>query len=298
LANLEYAITTWAAQWVDAETPFYLYLIDHGGYDAFMLSGTEEVLTVEQLDDWLTELESSTTISRTVVIVEACRSGSFIDNPETISKVGRIIITSTSHNKRAFTSAQGAHFSDVFFTALAANKNLYTSFRQAEDAVEATGLSQTPWLDDNGDGVSDHLDGQNAAALGLCNGLGEEEPAILSVTVQLSGDVTGTISALIRDDIGVDPANVWAEIYPPIFVEPEPGDDFDMPELDVPRVDLVESGVDHVFTAEWGGFIYPGDYRIVIYAMDRAGNFATPEEALLELGELHLTYLPMVTRDP
>lgn len=293
LANLDYAINDWAANLVDEETALYLYFVDHGGTDAFMLDGSNELLTAEQLDDWLDNLEASTMISTTVVIVEACRSGSFIETPETVSKLGRVIISSTGSRNNAFPSAQGAHFSDAFFTALGSSKKLYTSFEQGRLAVKATGLDQTPWLDDNGDGVADERDGQRTHGLGLVNFFGEEEPVILSVTVQLVDEATGIIAAEVKDDIGVDHDSVWAEIYAPSFVEPVPGDDFETPELNLPRISLQGPDSDHSYRAASTDFGEPGLYRVVVYAKDRAGKMAVPQEILVHIVQV---YLPLVLK--
>jgi hypothetical protein len=258
-----------------------------------MLDGSSGILSAEQLDSWLDNVEARTS-ARIVVIIEACRSGSFIKAPASISKVGRVIITSTSDNKNSFPSAQGAYFSDAFFTALAVNKNLTTSFEQARLAIERVDLNQDPWLDDNGDGVADALDGVSAHAFGLLNLGAEEEPVILDAAVQLTGEITGTISALVRDDVGVDPAGVWAEVFAPSFVEPTPGADFQTPVLAVPRVWLTDPDGDNVYTASYGGMDEPGLYRVVVYAQDTAGNQAVPWAVEIRTG--WQVYLPLVAR--
>ena len=72
------------------------------------------------------------------MIIEACHSGSFIDwaspgqtDYDSLSKAGRVIITSTDRAHNAYASAQGAYFSDAFFSCIAASKELKTCFNQA-----------------------------------------------------------------------------------------------------------------------------------------------------------------------
>jgi hypothetical protein len=293
LENLDYAINQWAASRVSAEIPLYLYLADHGATDVFMLDGTNGLLTVARLDAWLDALEASTTIENMVVIVEACHSGSFIEKPDSLSKLGRVIISSTSSQKDARLSEQGAYFSDAFFTALAVNRNVYAAFEHARQAVEeATRMYQTPWIDDNGDAVADGWDGQLARRLGLANSPSEEEPVVLSTTVQFFGEATGVIAVLARDNTGVD--RVWAEIYPPSFVEPAPGRDFETPELDIPRVDLQDPDGDDVYSVIYTHFDESGLYRVVVYASDEAGYLAAPQGMGVRIG---LTvYVPLVLR--
>jgi hypothetical protein len=292
LEQLEYALQTWAAPLVNAETPLYLYLMDHGGMDAFLVDGSAGKLTTGQLHAWLSALEDSTDLETTVVIIEACRSGSFIYTPHTISQPGRVIVTSTGPGQNAFASAQGAYFSDAFFTAFGSNKNLYVAFEQGRQAVATNHLAQTPQLDDNGDGISDERDGQNTNALGLANFFAEEEPAILAGEVEFYGAGTGLIKAEVGDDMGL--ARVWVEIYPPSFVEPPPGEDFETPELDIVRQDLQDYDSDGWYTVTYSDFTELGTYHIVVYAQDLADNLAVPHSLTLQIGSK--VYLPLLIR--
>ena len=74
------------------------------------------------------------------IIIEACHSGSFIDRfdgiAKSLSEDGRVVIASTGRTNNAYASAQGAYFSDAFFSAVAEGGDLLTCFNQAKAAVE------------------------------------------------------------------------------------------------------------------------------------------------------------------
>lgn len=79
LANLEHAFTVWAAGTEDLT----VYLVDHGweenGWGRFRVnSGNENVLTAEQLDAWLDDLQSGAEMEQKVVI-DCCNSGAFLE---------------------------------------------------------------------------------------------------------------------------------------------------------------------------------------------------------------------------
>ena len=166
-ANVHAALQ-WAATRVGPDVPFYLYLMDHGLTEAYCADGcTAGAIAAQDLNTWLNELETTSGANQITVLIEACHSGSFIDRfgdvAKSISKDGRVIIASTGRTNNAYASADGAYFSDAFFSAVAESKSVLCSFTQAKDAVEMLPNDQTPWLDDNGDGLSNPTDGTYAA---------------------------------------------------------------------------------------------------------------------------------------
>ena len=142
-ANIQDAIQTWAATRVDANKPLYLYMINHGLTESFCADGCAGLgaTSSSTLDSMLTSLETATGVDEVNVVIEAGHSGSFVDYTlgpsvhDSLSKAGRVIITSTDRNHNAYASAWGAHFSDAFFTCIASSKDLKTCFNQARAAV-------------------------------------------------------------------------------------------------------------------------------------------------------------------
>jgi hypothetical protein len=274
--------------------PFYLFLMDHGGIESFCADGCSFSgrVTSEQLDGWLDDLETSSGCDRVNIIIDACHSGSFLDRFEgltaTISKNGRVVIASTGRNNNAYASAQGAYFSDAFFSAIAESSSLKDSFERAHAAVQAAGFDQTPWLDDNGDGLYNAVDGAHAADRYVARQFGTILPEITAAGLALEG-TEGEISA--RVERGDEPLRiVWAAVYAPSFQEPA-GTTLD---LGVPLVELApDPDQPGRYTADYNGFVEEGAYRVVIYADDQSGSQAQPRAVF---SGVQRAYLPLIWR--
>jgi len=88
--------------------------MDHGGHDILYLDGSRnEWVQPDELDNWLEQLEDAVRALKVNLIVEACNSGSFIDLSKSISKPGRVVITSTGAYALAYASDEGAIFSPM-----------------------------------------------------------------------------------------------------------------------------------------------------------------------------------------
>jgi hypothetical protein len=276
--------------------PLYLYLIDHGGLDTFLINGSADTNTPTEHDTWLATLEQTTGADTINVFIEACRSGSFIDGLQEMAGPGRVVIASTNRDHNAYASDQGAYFSDAFLTAVGESKDLRQSFQEAETAVRATSLLQEPWIDDDGDGIpNEPEDGGLAQRRGLVvsSPFYDRPPVIDVITAPLQiGGFSATIEAQVRDDIAVD--EVWAVIYPPSFEEPAPTDT--MPELDLTSIRLSDSDCDGSYNGTYGGFTELGEYHIVVYAEDDEGDQATPKGVDVWRG--WKVYLPTLIKDP
>jgi hypothetical protein len=247
----------------------------------------------------LSNLEATTGTDQITVIIDACKSGSFIDitgpGPAEISGHNRVIVASTTSEANAYPSEQGALFSDVFWTALGDNQDVWSAYQTAKAALDARGLMQTPWLDDNGDAVADERDGDLARGRGLAGALGGSEPVIDWLKVEeASASGTVTVTAQVGDDFKV--MGVHVEVYPPGYEEPEaePGE---TPVVGVPTATLMLAGSD-IYTATLTGLTAPGFYRVVGYAVDDEGNWALPRWVVVEGwgGEQEKVYLPLVVR--
>jgi len=277
-ANVHAALQ-WAATRVGPGVPFYLYLMDHGLTEAYCGDGcTTGSISSQDLNTWLNELEATSGANQITVLIEACHSGSFIDRfgdvAKSISKDGRVIIASTGRTNNAYASADGAYFSDAFFSAVAESKSVLSSFNQAKDAVELLPNDQTPWLDDNGDGLSNPTDGTYAASRYVASIFGGLLPEVKFVTVTVNSGLGHIAAQVERGDDLVD--MVWAAIYAPSFQSPTTT----TLELGVPLIAL-QPDLDHegLYTANYNGFTEPGVYRVIVYARDEVGNQALPKMA-------------------
>ncbi|MEM7134134.1 MAG: C13 family peptidase, partial [Chloroflexota bacterium] len=310
-ANLRDAITTWAKELVGAEQALTLYMMDHGAYNKLYLDEPRrERLTPQDLDEWLTELEEAIPGLQVNVIVEACNSGSFIVPEQSLSKVGRVIVTSAGARTLAWASRRGAVFSDTLMDALAMSKPLNLAFAEAQEHAIHRHNDQTAWLDDNGNGSpNDGEDGDMAAQRGFHN-VGSFEPgpvqwlpyvvsvesreaSIIGANRETSqpNSATREIWAEVRDDSRVD--TVLAVVYPPSFLIPE-GEIEDLVE-GPPPITLVERG-NNQYAGTYSEFNEFGTYRIVVYAVDEDGLRSRPKVVQLSRGtkiSLPVIFLPV-----
>jgi hypothetical protein len=288
------AIKVWAMDKVGDGKPLFVYLMDHGFADKYCVTGCTpgNVISPEELNTWLRELEDHTGVDEVNIFIEACESGSFLDNlpnqNNSLARQGRVVITSTSRDKNAYASTDGAFFSDTFFSCLADSGTIKACFDEAQLAVQLSGVEQEPWMDDNADGVPNSGDGTVASTRTLTRFFSSVRPTILETTVEQDGN-NGVLTA--RVEPGAEALKlVWAAVYRPSFTEPVST----TLNLNVPVVRLEpvadEAGL---YRFEYiNGFTETGDYRIIFYAQDRLGISATPRR----FGATEEIYLPAVSR--
>jgi len=158
LANIQYAIETWAAGKVDATHGLGIYLFDHGGTGYMCIPGSPE-LDDDDLNDYLDNLETNTGVNRIIIVYEACHAGSFIDP---VSKDNRIVVTATdiTHNSHVNAGHDWAVFSESFWSSIIQCNTIGEAFEDAVVDVAALGYggSQFPWIDDNHDETGSEVD--------------------------------------------------------------------------------------------------------------------------------------------
>ena len=284
--NLEQVITEWVSETVGADLPFTLYMMDHGTYDGFhlnFLNNQPQTVSAFELDNWLDQLEATRPDIKINVIIDACRSGSFIDLQEMVSGPERVVIASTGAYADAFASQDGALFSDAFIAALGRGMSLYSSFSEAKWAVQqAFPGRQTPWLDDNGDGQPNgSTDGQEAAQRGFAYA-GTFADISWPPYIARAGfnQETGSMVAEVQVQESKTISEVWALLYAPSYEPPESSEELE--KENVPKVVLTDPDEDGLYTTTTTEFVEQGAYRVVVYAMDDEGLNARPKEASSE----------------
>ncbi|MGB0387781.1 MAG: C13 family peptidase [Ardenticatenaceae bacterium] len=292
-ANLEEAITSWAADKVGAQEPLTIYMMDHGDQNQLYLNGRDEPLTATLLDGWLAQLEGEVPDLQTNVIVEACYSGSFVSEPESISQPNRTVMASTGDFSLAYASQEGAVFSDAFLDALTRGMNLQAAFDEGAGAAGLSHPDQTAWLDDDGDGTYGSDDGQVAAQRGFACAAPVVElwaPYIVEGEALLDG----RISAEVRDDKAVH--SVWAVVYPPSYTQPDDSEEM----ISEPDPVMLEAQGNDRYSGTYDSFDEVGTYRIVLYADDADDLTSRPLEVrLVELPpdqREYKLYLPTIIR--
>jgi len=296
--NLQAAITQWAASKV-TNGVFTLYLVDHGTPERFYLDGvTNQQITPSELNEWLTALEQSAPGVKINVIIEACEAGSFIDLPTTISRNGRIVLTSSNASNDAKASKEGAYFSDHLLTRLQQGYNLSVSFAEARAAAKEVYSLQDAWLDGDGDGIANEFDDATAAAqrgfayAGTLPG-DEWPPHIFSVAPQAAvNNGAVLLRADVRDDARV--RQVWVVIYPPDYTPPRTSQELQKEVLTTTLFTRVDN--DNHWEAKIIGLQQRGVYRLLVHAEDEAGLVARPVWVEVNTGVDSTVYLPMVMK--
>ena len=212
------------------------------------------------------------------VVYEACESGSFLDVLAPSSGQERILITSTSTDENAYFVSRGTiSFSFFFWGHVFGGTNIYDAFTLSSSAISFSIESQTPLLDDNGNGIGNEKeDGLVSIDSFIGNGteIGGDIPYIGSVSPEQ--DLSGTTSTIIWAEGIITTGTtekVWAVIKTPDSI---PGSS-DIPVTDLPILDLKDAGNDGRYEGTYNEFDLNGIYEINIYAKDTNGNISLPK---------------------
>lgn len=272
-------------------------MVDHGSADTFFLDELSgQRLSPTDLDQWLTELENGVAGVKINVIIEACQSGSFIAQPQSISKPNRVIITSANADNDAKASKDGAYFSDHLLTWLHQGYNLAVGFSEARTVAQKVFALQQAQIDADGNGVANEFgDSINAArrSFAYAGTLSSDDwpPYIFSVQAPPTIiNFSGTLQADVRDNLNV--RQVWAVIYPPDYVPPPTGQVLQAETLPTILLTRVDNG--NIWQGVYTGFTQAGLYRIVIQADDNDALKARP--VVLEVNIGNRVFLPLVVR--
>ena len=165
--NIQYAITTWleeplnnAPHRVDSDDKVLIYLIDHGNKDTFWIG--DSYITSSELHNWINDMQSKTDPALITVVIDACYSGSFIDD---LSGNKRIVITSTDQLHQSYYGLgngsdriNGSWFGTQFIAMLDWNgisigSAFESAYKTVQEDAELSNVEQYPLIDDNGDGI-------------------------------------------------------------------------------------------------------------------------------------------------
>ena len=300
-ASLHSAITTWAKDKVGSDGVLNLYLMDHGGPDTFYLDELSgQRLSPDDLNSWLSELESAAPNVKINVFIEACQSGSFITKPGSISKAGRVVITSSNDESDARASKDGAYFSDHLLTWLRQGYNLSAAFAEASSVARTIFSLQRAMLDADGNGIPNEFGDSNTAAkrsFAYAGSLGNEwAPHIFAANpVNTVSDQKVRLRVDVRDDQSV--RQVWAVVYEPGYTPPSASQVL-QPEV-LPTFLFTRVDNDNHWEAEITGLNKPGVYRLLVHADDEQGLVAIPASLTINTNaaaNAASVYLPLVKK--
>jgi hypothetical protein len=302
--SFQHAIEEWAFHHISRLSgPLYIILIDHGAKDTFYLSDSSEILTPQDLDGWISKLESKLAekyIERKeiVIVVGTCYSGSFI--PE-LSASGRIVIASSAHDEPSYRGPkepgrvrEGAFFVSNLFNELAKGKNLADSFiisvQRTEDLTARNVVNrlapyfdtaaQHPLIDDDADsnGSNNILytrDGKNSENiyLGFLNQSNDPLSIIATESnphkILPADQLTVSFKAEVNKPDKVNA--LWLEIRKPGDRLPQYVEEFRQKELDLEEVNMTyHQGLNQFILNDYP-FHDPGKYTIYFYVKDKEG---------------------------
>ena len=279
--NLRKAITEWSVAFFqrNLNAQLVLYITGHGFEDQFQLDDEREIVTANQIDQWLDIIQRQTGLSQIIILIDGSRSGSFIDE---LSADGRTIITSTDAFRTVYFGKKGRQsFSQFFLQHLSLGHSVAKSFRLASEAfvLLPEHLRPKPLLDSDGNGrANDDTDRVRADKLfvGLDIKPGTTIPVIdqVSPPQEIEETTTAQIWAEVRTVQGVQ--EVWAVIIPPNYQPPAKDDGSSRFEL--PVISLRPSEEGERYEGSYDGFVRPGEYTVIIYAEDKVGNVSVPKQ--------------------
>jgi ligand-binding sensor domain-containing protein len=281
----------WAKEQGKLEQPLYLFFIDHGGDGKLQLAKGIN-MSSQELKAMLDDYQNSTG-NQVVVIIEACYSGSHLP---ILAAPNRAIISSAKGNELAyFENEQG--FSRFFTKNLLMGMDFMEAFEYSihqqgrllarmderlAGSAEYVATTQSPQLDDNGDGVYNTSDGQWLKQLRI-NGdikMGNFTLAVESLTASSLQSVGEFFSLRAKASTASGQIKrVWAVIRPPRInlVLDSNG----TPILAYPTLELSQSEDKEIWTGTWNEAVYNGDYEISFYAKDNEGNIEMSEESVV-----------------
>jgi hypothetical protein len=255
---------------VTSDKPLLIYMADHGGPKMFKVNNLE-YLKAEDLDLWLDDLQTHTACP-VYIILEACYSGTFIENLSPDLDQKRIIITSTGNHVALYDNDGRTSFSQYLFNKLNSGYNLYNSFYSAVDEIQRDSLfrKQFPKIDDGSNG--------ELAKITYIGGPfveGNLLPEIIDHTPdQILSAGSKELFAVIYDIEGI--GQVWVSIMPPNFYVPEVSQAFETPIIDLPKIPLTHIGNDR-YEGTYSDFLLNGIYRVTFYCEDLGGNVVSKE---------------------
>ena len=262
VGELRWAIEEWAAE-EPSVGPLYIVLIDHGGIDTFEIM-PGEIISAAALYASINAFESATG-RQVIVIIEACKSGSFVDDLMGPGS-SRMVITSTDEGNAYLELKGRISFTQFFMDSLLGGDTFQKSYLKTKNRLANSGRPYSLMNPQMAEGIDFTLSqerlGGNFAIAGLL-------PEIVAQTQDFSAQAQTTheFNVTVSDLTGK--TKVWAVVETPDYRPPAVVGDLEAPEVQLPTFDLIdeESGViDGVFKGSYSDFTYNGQYRMVFYA--------------------------------
>jgi hypothetical protein len=259
-------VTQWATD-QSTDGPLYIYLIDHGDTDSFQIFPGEN-LTAAQLKGFIDTFQAATN-RQVIVMIEACKSGSFTNDLVTTGQ-DRIVVTSTTDQYLLMSPFGRDSFTQFFLDKLWEGDSIQTAFDKARQRLISLGAPYSQQSPQKAEGVS--LASVNAWIGGNFIVAGAL-PEFTGQTANQSIAANTTQALFARLDPAVIQTieKVWAVIIPPVYETS--GTETQV--LQFPTLDLADADKDGQYDGSYNAFTYSGDYRVTFYASNTNGNIIT-----------------------
>ena len=245
--------------------PLYLYLVDHGEKNGTFLVDANQILTAAELNASLDDFEGQSGGRISIIIFEACYSGSFVD---TLSDNDRLVFTSSAADKYSYLNNAG----DVSFSQFLSNY-----FMVGYNWEEAFDLATADLV-----GL-----GNPYAMMAPQKQIGSEiTPAMVYGDFSMAGlfpDITSyTLGKSVTADIqqeftieldmmNIEGLTVWASVTPPNYQPPSVPEEYTTPTLSLDKFTLTNESGTKKFIGTYT-FMCNGTYEVVYYVKDNSGN--------------------------
>jgi hypothetical protein len=256
-----------AIKWAEAQAndgPLYLYVVNHGEKNATFLIDSGQILTGAQFDAFLDNFEDNTN-RVSIVMLEACYSGSFIDP---LADTDRVVFSSSAADKYTYLSDAGdVSFSQFLSTHLLSGYDWEESFDLAANDLTVIGAPYAGMNPQKAIG-SQVVPGKVFGDFSMASFLPKVETYTPGETVDANIEQTFSVELDMLDIGGV---TVWATVTPPNYQPPAVTGEYTTPALGLDSFALANVESSKTFT---GSYTFPcnGTYQVTYYVKDSSGN--------------------------
>ncbi len=257
-------ITGWAEN-TGKKGPLYIYMVDHGGIGAFKVKDGDIVFASqlrEKLDDFY-----NATGRQIVLIIEACKSGTFIDYMKDADYI--TVITSSKGSELSFIDSEGTvSFSLIFGRKLFSGMNIEKAFKSAVNELPNYGEiyeKQHPELKVANNEIGNMYVGENFVTADM-------QVVSISSAGADNNISDGKIDLWLKPNGNKGIKQVWAVVFPPDFQVPQEVKDYQSIDLTPFTVNLKYDEKEGRYQGEFDNASVNGDYNITYYIKDTDGN--------------------------
>jgi len=245
-------ITKWAVEQQN-DGPLYIYLVGYGGLSTFEIY-SNEILSGIRLNGFLDAFELLTK-RPVVIIIEACKSGSFVD--DLLKSDSKRVIISSADNKDSFIMLNGMiSFSQFFVNGLVTGLSIYDSCLESKNILKGINgpfLYMNPQLNESKINLSKNI------YLGGNFQIQDQYPEINDQSQDQS------LEAFLRHEFFIqfnDDFIEWSKavIVPPTYYPPETTSDFKVPFVSVPLISMSLSETPQKYYGSYDEFNHDGNY--------------------------------------